>query len=381
MTGNFSIEKMNLEGVIITEEFSSDGHHVSARFSLDSSHELFRVHFPGKPIVPGALLLDYVKRLCSRALGVDVTVRCVKDSRFKIAFEPVADQVMEVVIDISDPEGASWKVKACYYIADGDQRKSAASLSLVVEEVSDICFIVPFYNNSKTVGNVISSLQQAGYKVIAVNDGSDDGESLEAASHSAPFHLVSYSRNRGKGYAIRKGFQKARELGFRFALVFDADGQHTLSGAQAMIARLREMPSDRKDMCVVVGSRCTRGADSGGRFANNFSNFWLTVQTGGKVGDTQSGMRIYPLEKVCGMSFMGNRYEFETEVLVRLAWKGLEIVEVPVDVLYPQDRVTHFRKGKDFMRISLMNTYLTLGALFWGYPCKLFRKVFKTRGK
>ena len=81
------------------------------------------------------------------------------------------------------------------------------------------------------------------------------------------------------------------------------------------------------------------------------------------------------------MSFMGNRYEFETEVLVRLAWKGLEIVEVPVDVLYPQDRVTHFRKGKDFMRISLMNTYLTLGALFWGYPCKLFRKVFKTRGK
>lgn len=237
-----------------------------------------------------------------------------------------------------------------------------------------LCFIVPFYNNEKTVGAVITSIKDAGYSVIAVDDGSTDS-SLEKAREANPDFVVSYAKNRGKGYALRQGFKAAWEEGFRYAMVFDADGQHTLTGARAMIEAALDLPGNKRERTIIVGSRNTRGADGGGKFANNFSNFWLTVQTGKKLGDTQSGMRLYPLDKICRVNFLGNRYEFETEILVRMAWRGFSLMEVPVDVIYPEDRVTHFRRGADFTRISLMNTFLTGAAVFYGYPRMLIEKL------
>ena len=142
-----------------------------------------------------------------------------------------------------------------------------------------------------------------------------------------------------------------------------------------MIDKLLSFAPEQQSRSIIVGSRAKRGADSGGKFANNFSNFWLKVQTGRKIGDTQSGLRLYPLQEVCRMKFLGSRYEFETEILVKGVWRGLQLVEVPVEVIYPEDRVTHFRKGADFTRISLMNTYLTLGALFYGYPRMLINRL------
>lgn len=237
-----------------------------------------------------------------------------------------------------------------------------------------LCFIVPFFNNEKTVGAVIKSIKDAGYPVLAVSDGSTDS-SLEKARQANPDYIVSYPENKGKGYALRQGFRSAFSEGFHYAVVFDADGQHTLSGAKAMIDKALELPEERRRRTIIVGSRSRRGADGGGKFANNFSNFWLTVQTGKRLGDTQSGMRLYPMEKIFKVNFLGRRYEFETEILVRMAWRGFDLLEVPVDVLYPEDRVTHFRKGADFARISLMNTFLTGAAVFYGYPRMLIEKL------
>ena len=84
----------------------------------------------------------------------------------------------------------------------------------------------------------------------------------------------------------------------------------------------------------------------------------------------------YLKENYAKIHFFGNRYEFETEVLVRSAWRRVKLLVVPVDVIYPTDRVTHFRKGADFTRISVMNTFLTLGALFYGYPRMALQKLF-----
>ena len=238
-----------------------------------------------------------------------------------------------------------------------------------------VCFIVPFYNNTNSVGGVVRSINETGYKVIAVNDGSTD-DSLAKAEAANPYAIVSYTKNKGKGYAIRAGFKKALELGFEYALVFDADGQHTLSGAEKMMALAESLSKKERQRSIIIGSRSQRGIDSGGKFANNFSNFWLTVQTGYKLPDTQSGCRLYPLKKIAKIHFFGNRYEFETEVLVRSAWRRVKLLVVPVDVIYPTDRVTHFRKGADFTRISVMNTFLTLGALFYGYPRMALQKLF-----
>ena len=105
-------------------------------------------------------------------------------------------------------------------------------------------------------------------------------------------------------------------------------------------------------------------------FANKFSNFWFYVDTGIKAPDTQSGYRLYPLYLMKDMRFFGRKYEFEVEVLVRSAWKGIGIQWIPVNIYYPppEERISHFRPGPDFSRISVLNTILFLIAVLYIKP-------------
>ena len=108
----------------------------------------------------------------------------------------------------------------------------------------------------------------------------------------------------------------------------------------------------------------------GNTFANRFSNFWFTIQTGIRLPDTQTGFRLYPLKRLSGTRFVTSRYEAELELLVFAAWAGVELVSVPVRVFYPsqEERVTHFRPVADFARISVLNTVLCFLAVVYGWP-------------
>jgi uncharacterized protein (DUF2062 family) len=117
-------------------------------------------------------------------------------------------------------------------------------------------------------------------------------------------------------------------------------------------------------------------------FGNNFSNFWFRVETGYRMPDTQSGYRLYPLHLLQNMKWVTRKYEFEIEVLVRAAWKGIPVRSVPVTVYYaPKEiRVSHFRPFKDFTRISILNTALVLIAFLWVKPVHFFRMLFRKNG-
>ena len=132
---------------------------------------------------------------------------------------------------------------------------------------------------------------------------------------------------------------------------------------------------------LLVGARNLRSNNMPGKntFANKFSNFWFRVETGMRLDDTQSGFRLYPVRRMKGMRFLTRRYEFEVEVLVRAAWRGIAVRNIPVNVFYPEksERVTHFRPGKDFTRISILNTFLVLGALLFYYPWRFLRSLTK----
>ena len=132
---------------------------------------------------------------------------------------------------------------------------------------------------------------------------------------------------------------------------------------------------------LLVGARNLRSDNMPGKntFANKFSNFWFRVETGMRLDDTQSGFRLYPVRRMKGMRFLTRRYEFEVEVLVRAAWRGIAVRNIPVNVFYPEksERVTHFRPGKDFTRISILNTFLVLGALLFYYPWRFLRSLTK----
>lgn len=241
------------------------------------------------------------------------------------------------------------------------------------------CVLVPVFNNAGSIVRVVESVLQYTPNVIVVNDGSTDGTEKLLESAGLPVEVVSYSRNRGKGYAIKVGFEKALELGYEYAVTMDADGQHLASDLPVFATAMEQNRG-----ALVIGSRSFNNENMPGRsgFANRFSNFWFTVQTGYNLPDTQTGFRAYPLDKMHTGWILSYRYEAELELLVFAAWGGVRLLPVDINVFYPQkeERVTHFRPAKDFARISLLNTFLTLSAIFYGWPVTLFRKLFKRRG-
>ena len=112
-------------------------------------------------------------------------------------------------------------------------------------------------------------------------------------------------------------------------------------------------------------------------FGNKFSNFWFKFETGIVLEDTQSGFRLYPL-KLIPKQFYTNKFEFEIEVIVRSAWKGIVVKNIPIQVLYdPAERVSHFRPFRDFTRISILNTVLVINALLYIKPRDFFRRAKK----
>ena len=224
-----------------------------------------------------------------------------------------------------------------------------------------ICAVIPTYNNGGTVADVVRGVLAQGLPVFLVDDGSTDG--TEEALKGLEINRLRHPVNRGKGRALKTGLEAARREGYRFALTIDADGQHDPADIPALVAAAGEKT-------LVVGSRnlTADGMPSGSTFANRFSNFWFTVQTGRKLPDTQTGFRIYPLEDLPSLKLLTARYEAELTLLVFSAWKNLRLVPVPVRVYYPEDRVTHFRPFADFFRISVLNTVLCVLALVYGYP-------------
>ena len=109
-------------------------------------------------------------------------------------------------------------------------------------------------------------------------------------------------------------------------------------------------------------------------FGNKFSNFWFWVETGIWLEDTQSGFRLYPLSYLKEMKFYTKKFEFEIEVIVRAAWQGTSVKNIPIKVKYDEtERVSHFRPFKDFTRISIFNTILVLITIFYIMPRDLIK--------
>jgi glycosyltransferase involved in cell wall biosynthesis len=233
---------------------------------------------------------------------------------------------------------------------------------------------VPTYNNAGTLATLLNELRTFQAYVIVVNDGSTD-DTQNILDRFSEIHSISYSPNKGKGVALRQGFRAAADQGYQYAISIDSDGQHFTRDIPAFLDCLGKNPG-----ALIIGARNMNQSSVPGKssFGHKFSNFWFKVETGIELPDTQSGFRLYPIQRLQSMTFITRRFEFEIEVIVRAAWKGIPVISVPVSVYYapPGERVSHFRPFADFTRISILNTFLVFISFLYIKPRDLLRKLF-----
>lgn len=240
--------------------------------------------------------------------------------------------------------------------------------------MNDTLILVPTYNNAGSLQNVLQRCVEQGLPVLVVDDGSTDDTARilkqmpGQVGHDGGMMVLTHPVNKGKGQALKTGFQEATKMGYSYVVTIDSDGQHFPEDIPVLLAQ-------KGDKTLVVGSRSQMGANGGSSFANRFSNFWFRLFTGVRLPDTQTGFRLYPLKQLPSLAILSSRYEAELALLVFSAWKGLKLTPVAVRVAYPEDRVSHFRPGADFLRISLLNTVLLFISLLYGWPRTFLRRI------
>jgi len=239
------------------------------------------------------------------------------------------------------------------------------------------CVIIPTYNNDQTLKKVVEDVLIYCPNVIVVNDGSTDTTMgiLNQIDNITTVHL---SRNQGKGIALQQGFQKATELKYHYAITIDSDGQHFPEDLPLFLNAIALHPES-----MILGARnmVQKEVPGTSSFGHKFSIFWFRIETGIAVEDVQTGYRLYPLHQLTQIKHVfSTKYEYEVEILVRLAWLGVNVICIPVQVYYApkETRVSHFRKVRDFTRVSIANTILVFIALLWVKPLKFFKNLRKT---
>ena len=223
-----------------------------------------------------------------------------------------------------------------------------------------VMIVIPVYNHGATLRGVVEKALRMHDTVMVVDDGSTDGGGETILDLDVLW--IRHSRNFGKGAAVLTAAREAEKLGVTHMVTLDADGQHDPNDLHLFISAMNRHPH-----AIVVGKRNfeTGYVPSGSRIGRRISNFWLWVETGRLLGDTQSGYRGYPVRALNALKLRERRYAFENEVLAKGVWAGIELLEVDVSTFYPADdiRVSHFHLFKDNMRLSMLNARLTLRAM------------------
>ncbi|MBL3656830.1 DUF2062 domain-containing protein [Fulvivirga sediminis] len=229
------------------------------------------------------------------------------------------------------------------------------------------CIIMPTYNNDQTLEQVITSILPYTDDLIVVNDGATDKTADILDKFQGQIQVLTHEENKGKGTALRNGFKYGRQKGYDYAITIDSDGQHFADDFSSFLNEIDDNPDT-----LVIGARNMTQENVPGKssFGNKFSNFWFFVDTGIKLTDTQSGFRLYPIKAMEGARYITTRFEFEVEVIVKAAWRGIKVKNIPIKVHYEpgKKRISHFKPAKDFTRISILNTWFFILALVYYIP-------------
>ena len=227
--------------------------------------------------------------------------------------------------------------------------------------------VIPVYDHEHAIGSVLAAVLAHGLPCILVDDGSsaacaDKLVALAAASRQQ-VQLVRLEKNGGKGAAVLAGFRQAAQLGYTHVLQVDADGQHCCADIPQFIALASLHPH-----AVIAGYPLFDASVPKLRlYARYLTHVWVWINTLSlAIKDSMCGFRVYPLAPVISLmqrQHLGARMNFDTDILVRLYWDGVDVINQPTRVTYPLDGVSHFRVWLDNLLITRMHTQLFFGML------------------
>ena len=216
--------------------------------------------------------------------------------------------------------------------------------------------VIPVYNSEEYLAELFERIFRFFSKeqVFAVNDASTDNSAQICRSRQ--INLIDIKKNTGKGNALQSGFGEAFQKGFRFAFSIDSDLQHKPEDFPAFFDKQNEEEAD-----LVIGKRdfCLSKMPFPRICSNTTTSKIVSIFTQQKILDSQSGFRLYNLEAIHDFNFRTKRYQFETEVIIKIAKVGGLIDFVPIDTIYSgqKSHISHLRDIKNFVNIVLHEAF------------------------
>lgn len=227
------------------------------------------------------------------------------------------------------------------------------------------CAVIPVFNHHQKIEQVLLRLQEHNLSCIVIDDGSDEICACVLNELAQNYPWVSLQRlphNAGKGAAVCYGLEYAHQQGYSHALQVDADGQHDLNDVPLFLSCAQQHTT-----AVISGWRRYDAMPAPRRSGRKLTDFWVCINTlSRQIKDSMCGYRLYPLAATVALlkrKKIGARMDFDTDILVRLYWQGLEVQNIPTNILYQDDIPSHFDVIKDNVRISWMHTRLFFGML------------------
>lgn len=240
-----------------------------------------------------------------------------------------------------------------------------------------VCVVIPVYNHEHAIAQVVNEVQRQGYPCILVNDGSSDQcrAVLESLVSDDQVILVNLPQNSGKGVAVTVGLREALRRGFSHAIQIDADGQHDLQDLDAFAATAKQFP----DHLVSGYPRYDDSIPKSRLYGRYLTHVWVWINTLSlQIKDSMCGYRVYPLARMLPLiesQPLGERMDFDPEILVRAHWQGVPMRWIETRVTYPIDGVSHFDVWRDNVLISRMHAKLFF-MMLWQLPRLLARRWF-----
>jgi Glycosyltransferases involved in cell wall biogenesis len=216
--------------------------------------------------------------------------------------------------------------------------------------------IIPAYHEEKHISDVVRRTRRQLDHVLVVDDGSRD--TTTRCAREAGAEVIVHSQNRGKGEAIKTGLRHWLDRQFIYAIILDADGQHLPEEIDRFIAA----GAQAADRTFFLGNRMNNVTRMPfvRRVVNRYMSNRISRICGQKIPDTQCGFRMLDRQLIPDLLEGGNRFDYETEMLIIASRKGYRIEPVPITTVY-SDEVSKIHPARDTIRFfKLMRRYRTV---------------------